>query len=151
MYSIEMENGMSPEEIALICLKAVHVVEGGLDVEEQIGFLQFRHYLTLLQRAADDSKTNREINQRFSVTSAGRIVHLIASHGGKKTRAARAGQEESLNNPPISCPDRKSAIEVQTETNPCGKNPGSQPNAFESPVESLRRRELMAPPLTGEE
>jgi hypothetical protein len=92
MYSIEMENGMSPEEIALICLKAVHVVEGGLDVEEQIGFLQFRHYLSLLQRAADDSKTSREINQQFSVTSAARIVHLIASHGGKKARAARAGQ-----------------------------------------------------------
>jgi hypothetical protein len=62
-YSIEMGTPMDPEQIALICLKAVHVVEGGLDPEEQIAFLQFRQDLTLLQRATDESKTNREINQ----------------------------------------------------------------------------------------
>jgi hypothetical protein len=84
-YSVEMQNEMGPEQIALICLKAVHVVEGGLDVEEQIAFLQFRQYLTLLQRAADESRTNREINQRFGVSSGARIVHLIASHGSKQT------------------------------------------------------------------
>jgi hypothetical protein len=83
-YSVEMENGMSPEQIALICLKAVHVVEGGLDAEEQIAFLQFRQYLTLLQKATDESKTYREINQRFGVGSGARIVHLIAAHGSKK-------------------------------------------------------------------
>jgi hypothetical protein len=93
IYSIEMENGMSPEAIALICLKAVHVVEAGLDPDEEIAFLQFRHYLTLLQRAADDSKTSREINQRFSVTSAARIVHLVVSHG-----AGKLGPQGGANN-----------------------------------------------------
>jgi hypothetical protein len=74
VYEIELATPIAPQAVALICLKAAHVCEGGLSPEEQILFLQFRGYFTLLQKAAEESWTSSEIDQRFIVGSGSRIV-----------------------------------------------------------------------------
>jgi hypothetical protein len=81
MFNIELANPMPPEAIAQICLKAVHAQEGALTEEEQIAFLQFQAYLRLLKKAANRSRTKKDMNCRFTLGSATRIVRLIASHG----------------------------------------------------------------------
>jgi hypothetical protein len=48
--------------------------------EEEIAFLQFRDFLTLLETPARERETYREIHQRFDVGSATRIVRLLAVH-----------------------------------------------------------------------
>jgi hypothetical protein len=80
-YHIEMANLIPPETIARICLQAVHAQDGSLTPDEIIAFLQFREYLCLLKKAADESQIANEINTRFIFGSASRIVRLITSHG----------------------------------------------------------------------
>jgi hypothetical protein len=83
MYDIALAIATDPARIAMICLKAVHAEEGSLDPDDQIIFLQFREYLTLLQTAANDSRLRTEISQRFIYGSGPRIVRLLASHEAK--------------------------------------------------------------------
>jgi hypothetical protein len=80
VYDVALTNAIDPQTIAKICLKAVHAKEGSMTDEEQIAFLQFRDFLALLETPARESETYREINQRFNVGSATRIVRLLAVH-----------------------------------------------------------------------
>jgi hypothetical protein len=80
-YDIAMELPHTPETIAALCLKAVHAQEGSLTPDEQIAFLQFRQYLSFLKMAAENSRTNKEIDHGHASTSSTRTVHMIVSHG----------------------------------------------------------------------
>jgi hypothetical protein len=82
VYDIALTTPMDPEEIAKILLNSVH---GNLTPEEQLGFQQFRHYMTLLETPARESRINGEINQRFLVGSGTRIVRLLAVHNKSVT------------------------------------------------------------------
>jgi hypothetical protein len=90
VYDVQLADAFPPDEIALICLKAVHAQEGSLAPDEQVAFLQFRHYLTLVKFAADRSVLRNEINKRFIFGSGSRTVRLITSHG---TARETIGQE----------------------------------------------------------
>jgi hypothetical protein len=78
---------MDPQQIALILLNSVH---GKLSPEEQLGFQQFRHYMTLLETPARESRINGEINQRFIVGSGTRIVRLLAVHNKSTKTGVRS-------------------------------------------------------------
>jgi hypothetical protein len=79
IYEIMMANGMQPKPIAEICLKAVHVREGTLGPEQQIAFLQFMDYSSLVQPAGDQSVTNSQMNQRIILGFGTRIVTLLTN------------------------------------------------------------------------
>jgi hypothetical protein len=81
MFNIELANPMPPEAIAQICPKAVHAQEGALTEEEQIAFLQFQTYLRFLKKAADRSRTKKDMSFRFTLGSGTRTLLLIVSHG----------------------------------------------------------------------
>jgi hypothetical protein len=66
--------------VAKICLKARHTHEGALSSEEQVAFLQFREYLSLLKMAADMSRSRNEMNWPFAYSSGSWIVCLINAH-----------------------------------------------------------------------
>jgi hypothetical protein len=87
IYDIALDDPMDPEAIALILLNAVH---GGLSPEEQLGFDQFRDYLTLLERPARESRINREIDQKIIVGSGSRIVRLLAVHNKSAPNGSRS-------------------------------------------------------------
>jgi hypothetical protein len=85
VYDIALSTPMDPSDVAQLLLKSVHGLDK-LTPEEQLGFQQFRNFLTLLETPARESRTSREIKQRFIVGSSSRIVRLLAVHN-KSTSA----------------------------------------------------------------
>jgi hypothetical protein len=74
-----MPRNLDPETIAEICLKAVHADEAILTEGEEVAFIQFRDYLSLLRMAAKASRRDNEENHTFMLGSASRIIPMLRS------------------------------------------------------------------------
>jgi hypothetical protein len=84
IFDIKWPQGLTPDLIADICLKAVHMgpqaVSELLTDEDQVWFWQFVQILKDLTKAAEASATNNEINQRFISGSGSKIrTHLACT------------------------------------------------------------------------
>jgi hypothetical protein len=84
IFNVAWPEALTPNLIADICLKAVHMGPEAppelLTDEEQVWFWQFVQYLKDLAKAAEASATNNEINQRFISGSGGKIrTHLVCT------------------------------------------------------------------------
>jgi hypothetical protein len=83
IYNIALGTGIGPLRIGMSLLKAAQYPERELGAEDGLADREFREFLLFLQKEADESRINSEIDQRFNVGSGSRIVHLITSHGTK--------------------------------------------------------------------
>jgi hypothetical protein len=84
MYNIALGTEIAPERIAMSCLRAAQYPESELSAEDQLAYGEFRQFMLFLQKAADESRINTEIDQRFNVGSASRIINLITGHGARR-------------------------------------------------------------------
>jgi hypothetical protein len=71
---------LDPWSATIICLKAAHAKQGLLSENEHLAFCENVEFLKKLGTAANESRTQSDVNKRFISSSARTIVTLLAFH-----------------------------------------------------------------------